>query len=88
MSGERTGEAARFVALLDTEIDRRRFAELAERGDPREALARNLDEMRSRLLADPDYRPLPPHLQRRSARELESWFRRHGYGTESPLDAG
>jgi hypothetical protein len=38
MSGDRAGESARFLALLDQEIDRRRFVGLAERGDPREAL--------------------------------------------------
>jgi hypothetical protein len=88
MSSDRSGVAARFMALLDAEIDRRRFAELAACGDPREALARTLDEMRARLLLDPDYRPDPPHLQRRSVRQLEGWLRRHGYGTEAPPDAG
>jgi hypothetical protein len=77
----RAAERDRFLALLDQEIERRRYGELIEHDDtPLVWLNRVLDEMAARLRAAPEWKEPTPAQQRCAAHEVEMWFRRHGYG--------
>jgi hypothetical protein len=77
MNGDRAGERARFLQLLDQEIERRRFGELGEH--PLVSLNRVLDEMAARLRAAPEWKEPTPAEQRRNARKVETWLRKRGY---------
>lgn len=76
----RAGDRDKFLALLDSEIKRRRFAKLTAVGaDQRRSLEQVLDEMAARLRAAPDWKEPPPAQQRRDMHKLETWFLRRGF---------
>jgi hypothetical protein len=71
----------RWFERLHAERDRRRDAELMVDGrDPREVLLAELALMRERMMADPHFEPPTPEEAEESSRQLDIWFRDHGYG--------
>jgi hypothetical protein len=70
----------RWFEQLSAEREQRLNANpMIDGRDPRAALLAKLEEMGERLRADPNWREPTPEEMEESSRQLDAWFRDHGY---------
>jgi hypothetical protein len=79
---ERAALRAQWLQDIEAEIERRRAARIVASAVSKDVLFAKLSEMSKNLRSAPGWKEPTPAQSRRATRDIERWFRRHGYGLD------